>query len=66
MPTLRFAAGTSSIGTPSTDTEPRVWRMKPAMIRSRVVLPQPEGPSSAISEPGATSSDTSLRAGTPP
>ncbi len=32
--------------------------MKPAMIRSSVVLPHPLGPSSATSSPGAMSSDT--------
>ncbi len=35
----------------------------PAMIRSSVVLPDPEGPSRASSEPEGTSSDTSLRPG---
>ena len=35
---------------------------RPAMMRSSVVLPQPEGPSNAISSPDSMSSDTSRRA----
>ena len=35
----------------------------PAMTRSSVVLPEPEGPSSATSSPGAMSSETSRKAG---
>jgi hypothetical protein len=35
---------------------------RPAMTRSSVDLPEPLGPSSAVSEPSGTSSDTSSRA----
>ncbi len=40
--------------------------MRPAMILSRVVLPQPEGPSSEVSWPSGKSSERSLSASTPP
>jgi hypothetical protein len=40
--------------------------MKPAMMRSSVVLPQPEGPSSAISSPALMSSVTSSTANAAP
>ncbi len=39
---------------------------RPATIRSVVVLPQPEGPSSVTSSPGATRNDTSSTAVTSP
>ncbi len=40
-----------STGAPSTRTVPAVWRRKPAMTRKSVVLPQPDGPSSATTSP---------------
>ena len=39
-------------------TRPSLCAMKPAMMRSSVVLPQPEGPSSATSSPALMSSVT--------
>ena len=39
--------------------------VRPAIVRSSVVLPAPFGPSSAVT-PGSTASDTSLTATTPP
>ena len=42
---------------PSTSTSPVSAVSNPATIRSAVVLPQPDGPSSATSSPGAISSD---------
>src|SRR4051794_33529644 len=39
---------------------------RPAMTRSSVVLPEPDGPSSAISSPLGTASDTSLSAANAP
>ena len=44
--TRRLCGGTSLILTPSNSTSPLVGWRKPPMIRSVVVLPQPEGPSS--------------------
>src|ERR1700741_2797782 len=42
---------------------PSVGFSRPAIRRSSVVLPEPEGPSSAISSPERISSDTSWSAG---
>ena len=42
---------------------PLVGRSSPAIRRSSVVLPEPEGPSSAISSPDLMSSETSCSAG---
>ena len=47
---------------PSTRTRPAVGTMKPPMIRSSVVLPQPLGPSRAISSPASTGRLTSSTA----
>ena len=53
MPMSRLLAGTSVMSLPSTRTRPPSRRSRPASTRSAVVLPQPEGPSSATSSPGA-------------
>src|SRR5438105_2620304 len=45
-----------------TYTRPSSGCSKPAIIRSVVVLPQPDGPSSVSSSPGSTSRLTSLTA----
>src|SRR5438477_5497685 len=45
-------------------TAPASGVSRPARIRSRVVLPQPEGPSRVTNSPGATSSETSRTAAT--
>src|SRR4051812_33355195 len=42
---------------------PSVGRSSPAIKRSSVVLPEPDGPSSAISSPERMSSETSWSAG---
>ena len=47
---------------PSISTSPESANSNPATIRSAVVLPQPDGPSSATSSPGAMSSDISSSA----
>src|SRR5690606_10935438 len=44
-------------------TVPRSANAKPAMTRNSVVLPEPDGPSSATSSPPATSNDAPRRAG---
>src|SRR3954453_7380135 len=51
MPMSRLLAGTSVMSRPSSRTRPASGRSKPAIARSAVVLPQPEGPSGAISQP---------------
>src|SRR5262245_13680959 len=45
---------------------PDVGSWKPAIMRSVVVLPQPDGPSSVMSSPGRTSRQTSRTAATAP
>src|SRR5579871_3083166 len=62
MPISRLAAGTEEMSLPSTSTEPVSAISKPATMRSAVVLPQPDGPSSATSSPGAISRDMPSRA----
>ena len=47
MLTGRLCGGTPESGLPSSQIEPSVGSSKPASMRSSVVLPQPEGPSSA-------------------
>src|SRR6478609_10316737 len=47
---------------PASVIDPRVGVSSPATIRSVVVLPQPEGPSSAKNEPRGTSRSRSLTA----
>ena len=54
MPIWRRLGGRSSMLAPSISTWPSAWRVKPATMRSSVVLPQPEGPSSARISPGST------------
>src|ERR1700685_2339816 len=66
MPMSRLAAGIRETSLPSTVTEPESAASKPARMRSAVVLPQPDGPSSATSSPGAISSDRPARARTAP
>ncbi len=51
MPTLRRHSGTRVTGAPSNSTSPRSGATKPPMIRSRVVLPDPDGPSRLVSRP---------------
>ena len=45
---------------------PAVCVSRPAMMRSRVVLPQPEGPRKQTNSPSAISSEMSSRAVKPP
>ena len=54
MPMSRLAAGTGDTSWPSTSTVPESAVSKPATMRSAVVFPHPEGPSSATSSPGAS------------
>ncbi len=54
MPTSRFHGGTAVTSLPSTRIAPRCARLNPAMRRSSVDLPQPDGPSRAKNSPGST------------
>ncbi len=51
MFTGRLYGGTPTTDTPSCRTSPLVGCSKPAIKRSEVVLPQPDGPSSAWKRP---------------
>ncbi len=62
MPMSRRDEGTEDMSLPSMTTDPASADSKPATMRSAVVLPQPDGPSSATSSPGAISMDSPSRA----
>src|SRR5712692_2872616 len=57
MPTPRSRGGTSLTHRPSKTTSPASGRSKPTIIRTVVVLPHPDPPTTDTSSPGATSSD---------
>ena len=63
--TNRPAAGSLTTRSPMA-MRPASFCSSPAIIRSVVVLPQPEGPSSVRSRPSATVSDTPSTARTAP
>ena len=62
----RRCGGTAFMASPSMVMAPLSGVSKPAIMRSRVVLPQPDGPSSAKNSPRATSRLTSLTTVRPP
>src|SRR6185437_11582829 len=66
MLTGRLCGGTPVMSWPSMTTRPVSGVSKPAIMRSRVVLPQPEPPSSANSSPRAISRSTPATAWTSP
>src|SRR3970040_1017275 len=53
MPMSRFHGGTAEMSLPSTSTRPAFAWAKPAITRSRVDFPEPEGPSKAKNSPGS-------------
>src|SRR3954470_15666738 len=53
----RLAGGTLVTSAPSIRIRPPVTSSSPAINRSKVVLPQPEGPTKTTKEPSAISSD---------
>ena len=53
MPMSRFHGGTAEMSLPSTSTRPERGRANPAITRSSVDFPEPEGPSSAKNSPGS-------------
>jgi hypothetical protein len=57
------SAVTSSV---SKRIAPESMATKPAIERSRVVLPQPEGPSTAVSRPASNSREMACSASTEP
>ena len=54
MAMRRFAGAMSVTSTPSRKHWPAEMRSSPAIMRSTVDLPQPEGPSSAVKDPLST------------
>src|SRR6266581_5721192 len=57
-PTRRSPAPRDNAFSPSKATSPVSGQSRPAMIRSSVVLPEPDGPSSASNSPSATFKST--------
>jgi hypothetical protein len=59
MPVLRLCGGSVSMRCSPKRIGPASSSAKPATMRSSVVLPQPDGPSSVKNSPSATVTDTS-------
>ena len=66
MLTGRLSGGSIVMSRSRSRIRPAVGSSKPPIIRSVVVLPQPDGPSSEKNSPAATSIDTPSTARTPP
>ena len=66
MAMSRSAGSTWLTLRPPMEMVPAVMVSSPAIIRSKVDLPQPEGPSSTVKEPSGMASDTPFTASTPP
>ena len=66
MLTGRRLAGVRPTSIPSMKTEPRSGCSSPAMMRSSVDLPQPDGPSRAKNSPVSIRSETPASAVTAP
>ena len=62
--TSRRYGGSAATSRPASSIAPAVGSSKPPIIRSVVVLPQPDGPSSATNRPRSISSDSSSTATT--
>jgi hypothetical protein len=59
---LRASGGSAVMSWPRTRTRPASGASKPAIMRSVVVLPQPDGPRREKNSPSAMASDTSSTA----
>ncbi len=64
MLTCRFAGGTCVTSPPRSRMRPELGSSKPAIMRSVVVLPQPDGPSIEKNSPSRISNETSSTATT--
>ena len=62
MLTLRLCGGVRETSTPSSRMAPSVGVSKPAIIRSVVVFPQPDGPSIEKNSPDAMEKSASVTA----
>ncbi len=65
MATLRSLGGRSLTSLPPMRSVPEVMSSSPATILRAVVFPEPDGPTSTISSPSATSRSRSDTAGRP-
>ena len=63
MATLRSLGGRSLTALPPMRSVPEVMSSRPATMRRAVVLPEPDGPTSTISSPSATSRSRSEHRG---
>src|ERR1700761_2451902 len=66
MPTLRLRTGIDRKSSPLNRTSPASGRSSPARTRNSVVLPEPDGPSSARNSLSRACSETSFSAGKRP
>ena len=66
MPVLRLCGGSVSMRCSPNRMRPASSSQNPATMRSSVVLPQPDGPSSVKNSPSRTAIDTSSTARTVP
>src|SRR5437868_3635539 len=66
MPVLRLCGGKVSMRSAPNRMRPTSSSQKPATMRSSVVLPQPDGPSSVKNSPSRTTIDTLSTARTVP
>src|SRR6478609_9682248 len=66
MATPRARGGVSLTTWPPIRISPLVCCSSPQMMRRKVVLPQPDGPSSTMNSPSGTVSEMPLTAGTSP
>ena len=62
MPRSRLWVGSAVMSAPSSAIEPALGSSRPAIMRSSVVLPQPDGPSRHTNVPCGTASVTSSTA----
>ncbi len=66
MPKSRCDAGRLEISLSAWKMRPDVWMSRPAIARSSVVLPQPDGPRKQTNSPGKISSEMSFSAANAP
>src|SRR6185436_15348931 len=66
MPKSRCEAGRLEISLPAWKMRPEVWMSRPAIARSSVVLPQPDGPRKQTNSPPMISREMSFSAANAP
>ena len=63
MPKSRSDGGSAEMSAPACSIVPEVWMSSPAMARSNVVLPQPDGPRKQTNSPSSMSSESPVERG---